>query len=203
MNKKNVFLISALTVALVLVILLILSNLPKEPQIIGGDRDSHGCLGPAGYSWSEDEQECVRSWEEGELRYQINSFESCIDAGYPILESYPRQCRTPSGRNFIEPTETKNYISSSVDECKLIKFMCAEGKKPFFDEFGCGCEDEKITYCDSENRPEACTKEYLPVCGHFNENIQCIKAPCAETYGNACVACSDEKVSYWTEGECN
>jgi len=32
----------------------------------------------------------------------INSFEDCANAGYPVMESYPRQCRTPDGRNFVE-----------------------------------------------------------------------------------------------------
>ncbi len=31
----------------------------------------------------------------------INSFEACAAAGYPIMESYPRQCRTPDGRTFV------------------------------------------------------------------------------------------------------
>lgn len=31
---------------------------------------------------------------------QINSFEECAAAGYPIMESYPEQCRTPDGRTF-------------------------------------------------------------------------------------------------------
>jgi hypothetical protein len=37
----------------------------------------------------------------------INSFEECAAAGYPILESYPEQCRTKDGRNFtrIIPVE--------------------------------------------------------------------------------------------------
>lgn len=32
----------------------------------------------------------------------INSFQECVLAGYPVLESYPRQCRTPDGKTFIE-----------------------------------------------------------------------------------------------------
>ncbi len=32
----------------------------------------------------------------------INSFTDCKKAGYPILESYPEQCRTSSGTTFIE-----------------------------------------------------------------------------------------------------
>lgn len=33
---------------------------------------------------------------------QINSFEECQKAGYPIMESYPAQCDTPNGRRFTE-----------------------------------------------------------------------------------------------------
>ena len=32
----------------------------------------------------------------------INSFDDCANAGYPIMESYPRQCKTPDGTNYIE-----------------------------------------------------------------------------------------------------
>ncbi len=34
----------------------------------------------------------------------VSSFEDCAAAGYPVMESYPRQCRTPDGRNFTEET---------------------------------------------------------------------------------------------------
>ena len=30
---------------------------------IGGERDEHGCLGPAGYSWNEEVSACLREWE--------------------------------------------------------------------------------------------------------------------------------------------
>lgn len=32
----------------------------------------------------------------------ISSFEDCFAAGFPIMESYPRQCRTDDGGNFVE-----------------------------------------------------------------------------------------------------
>lgn len=32
-------------------------------ELIGGQRDEHGCLGPAGYSWDEEIQACLRTWE--------------------------------------------------------------------------------------------------------------------------------------------
>jgi len=36
---------------------------------------------------------------------EINSFEDCINAGYPAMESYPRQCRTDDGKHFVEEVE--------------------------------------------------------------------------------------------------
>lgn len=36
---------------------------PESP-LLGGDRDEHGCIGSAGYSWCEAKAECLRPWEE-------------------------------------------------------------------------------------------------------------------------------------------
>ena len=33
-------------------------------NIVGGDKDEHGCLGSAGYSWCEVKNKCLRVWEE-------------------------------------------------------------------------------------------------------------------------------------------
>lgn len=32
-------------------------------QSVGGDRDTHGCIGSAGYSWCQAKNICERSWE--------------------------------------------------------------------------------------------------------------------------------------------
>ena len=32
----------------------------------------------------------------------VSNFEECIAAGYPALESYPRQCKTSDGKTFVE-----------------------------------------------------------------------------------------------------
>lgn len=48
----------------------------------------------------------------------IGSFEECALAGYPIMESYPEQCRTPDGRTFVNdkqrPVSNQNQASGSV-----------------------------------------------------------------------------------------
>lgn len=35
-----------------------------QQQMVGNDRDAHGCIPSAGYSWCEAKQKCLRAWEE-------------------------------------------------------------------------------------------------------------------------------------------
>jgi len=44
----------------------------EEPdkELIGGNRDEHGCLGPAGYSYDEEIGVCIRSWELSSEQYR-------------------------------------------------------------------------------------------------------------------------------------
>lgn len=49
------------------------NNSPSDNKVIGGDRDEHGCLIAAGYSWNDSEQECVREWSHDSDRYQNSS----------------------------------------------------------------------------------------------------------------------------------
>jgi hypothetical protein len=36
----------------------------QNSPIVGGDKDNHGCIGSAGYTWCEVKNKCLRSWEE-------------------------------------------------------------------------------------------------------------------------------------------
>lgn len=46
--------------------------------------------------------------------FTVTDFESCRVAGYPVLESYPSQCRTPDGQTF------KENIGNSLEKADLI-----------------------------------------------------------------------------------
>lgn len=37
----------------------------KSPELIGGQKDKHGCLVAAGYTWSEVRKDCIRVFEDG------------------------------------------------------------------------------------------------------------------------------------------
>ena len=73
--RKALIAIAAIIAAIIIlsVLSVVLENMfaPKEPKLIGGQRDEHNCLIPAGYSWNAGEQRCVREWEtNASLRYQ-------------------------------------------------------------------------------------------------------------------------------------
>ncbi len=40
------------------------NNQASDELIVGDDKDDHGCIGSAGYSWCEIKGRCIRSWEE-------------------------------------------------------------------------------------------------------------------------------------------
>ncbi len=40
-----------------------LQQITQDKPIIGGERDGRGCLGPAGYSYDEKVNACIRKWE--------------------------------------------------------------------------------------------------------------------------------------------
>ena len=100
----------------------------------------------------------TRTPEESTLpEEEITSFEECIEAGYPPLESYPRQCQTPDGRTFIEEisyetTEERACIDSGGT---INRGMCCltVGDFPNLCLIGaCGCSPEnshevKTCYC--------------------------------------------------------
>jgi len=44
----------------------------------------------------------VITTREEALPSPISNFEDCAAAGYPVMESYPRQCKVPDGETFIE-----------------------------------------------------------------------------------------------------
>lgn len=72
--------------------------MPAEPcggQMVGNDRDEHGCIGSAGYLWCGSLNKCIRPWEEeceGEVREKfpvtINSIKEETRL-YKITAEYP------------------------------------------------------------------------------------------------------------------
>ena len=45
--------------------------------------------------------------KEARSSVNINSFEDCVKAGYPVLESYPEQCMAPDGTIFVRVVQNE------------------------------------------------------------------------------------------------
>jgi hypothetical protein len=46
----------------------------------------------------------------------VTSFETCVAAGYPVMESQPRQCKTLDGRTYAEEIpQNPTYANASAD----------------------------------------------------------------------------------------
>ncbi len=158
---------------------------------------------------------------EKKVEKRIASFDECVAAGNPVMESYPRQCRA-DGELFVEkidraPENTADVSCATDDDCEtpmeyLIRSDCPYSSKCIEGrcEIVCRFPESDGTGASSEcpdPRPEMCTMDFDPVCGYSEQTIYCIRAPCPpivtkKTYGNACTACADSKVTYWIQGEC-
>ncbi len=77
MSKKIfIFLAIILSILIILVGIRIFNNKENKQNIdsskeitnegmVGLDRDEHGCIGSAGYTWCQVKEKCLRVWEEG------------------------------------------------------------------------------------------------------------------------------------------
>lgn len=101
------------------------------------------------------------------IESNIESFEECIAAGNPAMESYPRQCRTSDGKHFVEEVDPmfENEVQcvtnggqwlSEFNECENIsENLCTEMNGTFKE-----CESA----CRHDPDAEMCTMQCVQVC---------------------------------------
>lgn len=90
-------------------------------------------------------------------RQVITSFEECAAAGFAIMESYPRQCRTDDGELFVEEIDDANLpIDDGSDDVNDICVdMCGDGICQEVVCMGSGCPCPETP----ESCPEDCAVE--------------------------------------------
>lgn len=233
MKRKNSFVIPVAIIALILIVVIIILSLVynKNNEAIGGQTDSHGCLGPAGYSWNESIGACLREWELDLSKREAAKI-AIAPISYPvtILEVETLKCpgcfkiklQRNDNRNTVDielsnwkpvnNLECKNY---SIDTCPSSCSVCPPcemcsslrcDSKEFCNSIGFNeswYDNTKRNYCTpDQKKAEVCPEYYSKTCGWFNQTIKCFKYPCAQEFSNPCFACAAENVEYYTAGEC-
>lgn len=95
---------------------------------------------------------------------KVDSFQSCTDAGNPVMESYPAKC-SHEGTLYVQDIDLPAVVDNGMEEDV----------------------DAPVELEDEGRKP--CTREFVPVCGEIE--VQCVKAPCPPiktTFSNKCEA---------------
>jgi len=191
-NKTAPIIVGILIIVIIIGAAIIILNYSKEDGgnggNIGGQEDEHGCLTGAGYSWNESVGACVREWElKAEDRRAAEIAIAPLSFPVTVVEVSKQECEGCYNIT-LQRNDNQERMEVNLRNWAIAIENNVDGKK---------------NYCSPAQRgAQMCTMEYAPVCGWFNENIKCVKYPCAQTYSNPCMACSNENVAYWTDGEC-
>ncbi len=82
----------------------IIALTPTPQPVVGNDRDSHGCVISAGYSWCDLKQKCLRTWEEP---CQVTSPTPTVDETAVIQSAVKQQL-------VLEHGQSANSLTVSV-----------------------------------------------------------------------------------------
>lgn len=129
---------------------------------------------------------------------EIKSFEECVAAGYPVMESYPPQCAVPGGPTFTEDScqdKEGNWVLTISDAKNIAKnsecleVVCCE-------IYGYGVGMEKVNIHYEWTKSEDCTIPEGFVGGgrEVVEDEYCGTGPLTEEY-----SCNQETATYWID----
>ena len=82
----------------------------QEP-LVGADRDEHGCITSAGFSWSELQQTCVQLWEAG---VRLNPVE--VKEGDSVISAFVLFNKDESKAEIILPNKESSVILDKKSE---------------------------------------------------------------------------------------
>jgi len=85
---------------------------------VGGDRDEHGCIGSAGYSWCVALDKCIRPWEEkceGELK---EKFPVNINSIKEETKLYKISVEYPTFNEEVLDSEIENDVNKKIADFK-------------------------------------------------------------------------------------
>lgn len=110
----------------------------------------------------------------------VNSFEDCEQAGYPVMESYPRQCRTSDGRLFVEiipPVQNSGCGDGMCQDVTCLAIGCPPAETSESCPEDCtiaktsGLNSSTTDWQTYRNEKYGFEFQYPTTWGHFGEKI--------------------------------
>lgn len=100
---------------------------PPQGNSVGSDRDSHGCIGSAGYTWCEAKQKCIRIWEENCFDEMQNQLQFLLANKFGLNMSEVNVNITQSSDSSIRGTytinnETSNFLAAKKNNVWTIVY---------------------------------------------------------------------------------
>ena len=124
----------------------------------------------------------VSNYQREDTSEDISTFQECVDAGYPVMESYPEQCLTPEGLLFvreIEEDETENgdgLVDEESDEFygSSTNYPCEVDE----DCFASGCNNEICQSTQEDEMMSACLFPEQPLPQDLEYSCGCFEGEC-------------------------
>lgn len=110
-------------------------------NVVGGDKDEHGCIGSAGYTWCQEKQKCLRIWEEvceGATGNSACKLENCHGLDIKCGPNPPDYCTMMYGlgdkclqyaKCGIENNKCQQIENPQFTQCKSCVEACIENNK--------------------------------------------------------------------------
>lgn len=139
-HNKTLFVIICVLLVLLIFLLILIRLEKKNQQVIGGDKDEHGCLISAGYSWCEEEERCLRQWEEycpslstledyyNTLDYTCQADEDCVVKNIGNCCGYYPQCVNKDSNpdpSFVQTKCSEEKVSSICGYPDITECVCS------------------------------------------------------------------------------
>ncbi len=113
------------------------SKTATTTNIVGNDKDEHGCIGSAGYSWCEVKNKCLRIWEEKceliSATQNTNSSKSVIS----IRDQYLNRANEYGQKQDCGQDAMMAYeLAKSIDKEKIGSYIlyCAKERSRFYEQ---------------------------------------------------------------------
>jgi len=147
-------------------------------QLVGSQRDDHGCVMDGGYTWCESTQSCIRPWEIQCTSLVVTEPGPVVDPGFGVSDCShecppPMPCPMPEMNIDISNCKLNNHVDDCGCQVSCPSYDCTDQNTPTIPD-NCATWNDGCNTCQvRDGRAEICTMMYClrnaePHCMNYN-----------------------------------